>query len=258
MHRLKIYLVFALLAITLSACSSSEKLQSGWSQTAIAVDGNYSDWQNSIQPIENKKVSVAFKNDDKFLYICLVTEDRAKAFQFMRGGFITWFIPENSKATFGIKFPLAGQMANRDQKQQFNREMFQPGNLDKMVNQFLERQNEFQIINAEKYPITLLPIINNQGIKAKLGYTEGKFVYELQVPLGVHDNFDYQIASIPGESLTVRFETEEIEGGGMQRSGLMQQGSGGGQMRGNRPGAGLMQMMEPFNHSVEIKLSTAK
>ena len=144
----------------------------------------------------------------------------------------------------------------------------QQGGLDKIVNMLLEKQTEMQILNSDKYSLSLLPIENQDGIKAKLGYVDGKFVYELQVPLAVHTDYAFQIAAMPGENLQIKFETEQAEatagrgsGAGMAQGGGGQMGGGG--MGGMRQGAGggnmqRFQMPEPLNYSTEVKLAQQK
>lgn len=258
----------------LTSCGSSPVLQNNWRASEIKIDGNYNDWQAYLKPLADQKISLGFTNDDKFLYMCLVTEDRMKVMQLTRAGFITWFIPASgSDNTFGIKYPLPNKNIPREQMQGMGRELLQQGapggGLDKMVNMMLEKQNEMQIINSDKYSLSLLPLENQDGIKAKLGYTEGKLVYELQVPLAVHNQGDYafQIASVPGDILQIKFETEQAEAAAGRASGAgMAQGGGqmgGGGMGGMRQGAAggnmqRFQMTEPLNYSTEVKLAQQK
>jgi hypothetical protein len=193
-----------------------------------------------------------------------------KAMQMLRNGFITWFIPASgSDNTFGIKYPLPNKNIPREQMQNMGREMMQQGGLDKIAEMMIERQNEIQILNSEKYSLSLLPVENKDGIKAKLGYSEGKFVYELQVPLAVHEDFAFQIAAMPGDDFQVKFETEQAENATPGRSGGgAMSGGGGGQMGGGgmggmRQGAGggnmqRFQMPEPLNFSTSVKLAAKK
>ncbi len=243
----------------LSACGSSTVVLNNWRTEEIVIDGNFQDWKNNLKLLPDQKISLGFTNDDKFFYMCLVTEDRMKVMQITRAGFITWFIPSGgSENTFGIKYPLPIKNIPREQMQNLGREMFQQGGLDKIVNMMIEKQNEMQILNSDKYSLSLLSTDNKDGIKAKLGYIEGKFVYELQVPLAVHYDYSFQIASLPGDKMQIKFETEQIESPA-GRGAMMQ---GGGQIGGGmRPGGGNMQrfqMPEPLNYSVDLKLAEKK
>lgn len=254
-----------LIPLLIQSCSSGPSLISEYKSTEIIIDGKTADWQNQLREFSDQKIWLGFTNDDKFFYMTLVTEDRSKIMQMMRGGFITWFIPASgSENTFGIKYPLSNKFNPREQLQNFNREMFQQGGgIENLVKMFLDKQNEIQIVNSEKYSLSLLPVENKDGIKAKLGYDEGKFVYELQVPLAVHDDYSFQIAALPGDELKVKLETEQIDmdaargamGGGMQRGGAQ---GGGGQGRGNMTGAGRFTPSEPLNYTINLKLGIKK
>ena len=195
--------------------------------------------------------------------MCLVLEDRSKIMQMMRAGFTVWFIPSNNdESTFGIKYPLSNKILPREQIQNMTREMFQQGGIEKLVSMYLEKQKEIQILNGDKYSLALLPLENQDGIRAKLGYADGKLIYELQVPLAVNDEYSFQIAALPGENVKIKFETEAMDlssmrpaGGGMPQ--------GGGQMGGMRPGGagggmGRFAMSEPFNYTHEVKLALPK
>ncbi|MFZ5948073.1 MAG: hypothetical protein ACOYU5_08895 [Stygiobacter sp.] len=242
-----------------------------WRANQITIDGNSDEWGTELKQIPDQKIWLGTTNDDKFFYLCMVTEDRIKAMQMMRNGLITWFIPENDKdAGFGIKYPMPNKMPRREELQNLgnmNREMFQSENLMKFVDMFLEKQNEFQVLNLDKYSLSLLPLQNKDGIELKLGYKDNKFVYEMKVPLAVHQDYSFQIAALPGENIKVKFETEQNEmsgrtkGSGMMSGGQMGENRGagaqGGQMR-NMPGAGIMQSLQPLNYSTTLKLALPK
>ncbi len=266
---MKRQLLFLLITITSSlifiSCGSSVA-PINWRSNQITIDGSSEDWGTELKQIPDQKIWLGTTNDDKFFYLCMVTEDRIKAMQMMRNGLITWFIPENEKdAGFGIKYPMPNKMPKREELQNFgnmSREMFQPENLMKLVDMFLEKQNEFQVLNIDKFSLSLLSLQNKDGIELKLGYKDNKFVYEMKVPLAVHEDYSFQIAALPGEVIKIKFETEQNELSGRgQGFGMMggnrSGGAQGGQMR-NMPGAGIMQSFEPLNYSTTIKLALPK
>jgi hypothetical protein len=252
--------------LMLSACSSAKLEQNSWKPATISIDGNSSEWQNHLKQVSDQKVWLATANDEKYFYICLVLEERAKIMQMMRAGFTTWFIPsKNEENTFGIKYPLSNKALPREQVQNMTREMFQQGGIEKLAAMFIEKQKEIQILNGEKYSLSLLPLENSDGIRAKLGYTEGKLVYELQVPLAVHDDYAFQIAALPGENVKIKFETEAMDLSAMRSGGGEGMPSGSsGQMGGIRQGrsggagGGRFSIPEPFNYAVEVKLALPK
>lgn len=265
MKNIFVLLLASIIVMLFSSCGGSSGVPINYRTTEITIDGKSSEWGTELKQIADQKIWLGTTNDDKFLYLCLVTEDRFKAMQMMRNGLITWFIPKNnSDAAFGIKYPMPNKMPRREEFQNIGKEMFQPENLTKLVDMFLEKQNEFQVLNKDKFSLSLLPLENKEGIKLKIGYTENKFVYEMKIPFAVHEDYTFQIAALPGEDVQIKFETEQnvMQGrsGGMMQGGGQMGGnrSGGGQMRGNFPGAGLMQSFEPLNYSETIKLALPK
>lgn len=243
-------------------CSSSPELQSRWQSEKIIINGKASEWLNSLKQIDDQKVWFASSNDDKYFYMCLVIEDRSKVMQMMRAGFITWFIPSsNTDNTFGIKYPLSSKILSREQMQNMTKEMFQPGNIEKMTTMFLEKQTELQILNKEKYSLSMLPVENRDGIKAKLGYSEGKFIYELQIPLAGNEDFSFPIAAVPGEEVKIKFETGTVDLSEMRPGGLEGMGSGSGQREGMRQGRigggglGKFTPSKPLNFSAKVRLA---
>ncbi len=256
------------LFVIVNGCSSVKETASSWRNNEIKIDGDISDWQNSLVSIPDKKLAVGFKNDDKFLYISLITDDRVKVMQMLRGGFITWFIPNGrSDKTFGVKFPLANKDLLSEELNNMNRETFQQenrGNMEKQLSRLLIQQKEFEVINKDKFPLSLMYLENKEGIKVKLGYTENNFVYELQVPLISGENYTYTIKAAPGEKVNIRFETEQFDSENIRNAikerGTMQRGEGdipsaqregSGRMRQGMPG---FQKLDPINYSFDVIL----
>jgi hypothetical protein len=251
---------FLLIIFILGGCSAGVEMNSAWYDKEIKIDGDPSEWSKEIQPIPDKKFSVGFKNDDKFLYLCLTTNDRSKIMLMTRAGFVVWFEPESGgKNGFGIRYPMAVSQSEFQPVPEMNREGIQGENLEKIINKMLIEQNEFQVINKEKFPLTAFPILSNGGIDVKLGYHSNQFVYELKIPLATNSQFPFAIDALPGEKVKIKFETEEFKfentrgnmsGGEMRQptSGGMRQGMGG-----NRGGDSF----EPISYAVELKLGAA-
>ncbi len=251
--------------VMLNGCSGETELLSNWTNQQIKIDGETSDWQNNLEYLKDDNVALGFKNDDKFLYICLTTNDFTKVFPMLRGGFITWLEPENDGKTIGIKYPMHNINNNNDQMPNSSEEIYNRENPGEFINKMLARQNELQILNEDKYPLTDIPVENNEGIKAKLGYNSDRFVYELKVPLN-NNKYAYKISAIPGEKINIKFETEEPDRKnfeGVREGGRrMLRGEGGEQsdFGGERPGGirpGMRnggRSFEPLNFSVEVTL----
>jgi hypothetical protein len=233
--------------ITLIGCSSTKDLASNWDQPQIKVDGDVSDWGNKLQYFEDKKVAVGFVNNDSSLYVCLTTTDMSVVMPMFRSGLIIWFEPEGEGKTFGIKYPLFNMMDMGNQNHEFGEGDFTLGNENgspdgrtrgDFIKRMLERQNDIQILNEDKFPLTLIGLKNNDGIEAKLAYNNDQFVYELKVPLINKDNkYSYAVSTRPGEKLEVKFETGQPDRKnftGMREGGMGPQGGG------EEPGEGGM------------------
>lgn len=67
-----------LFVIVADGCSGVKETTGSWRNNEIKIDGDISDWQNTLESVPDKKFAVGFKNDDKFLYISLITGDRMK------------------------------------------------------------------------------------------------------------------------------------------------------------------------------------
>jgi len=254
----------SLFVVAAAGCGSVKETTSNWTNNEIKIDGNILDWQGQLETVPDKKFAVGFKNDNNFLYISLITDDRMKIMQLFRNGFITWLIPDgNEDKKFGIKFPLSNKDINLPQPQGMNREMMPMENNENIIAKLLNEQKEFEIINKDKFPLNLLSIENTEGIKLGLGYKANNFVYELRIPLAA-SKYQTKINSSSGDKLVIHFETEKAEfengmgrrpeNGGMPR--------GGGQMPGgsHRGGSGAGQMRqgiskpEPIDYSFTIIL----
>ena len=250
----------------LSGCSGDKELISGWTNQQIKMNGETSDWQNNLEYMKDYNVAVGFKNDNKFLYICLTTNDFTKVFPMFRGGFITWFKPENDGKTIGIKYPIHNNSNNNEQVPNSQEEIYNRRNPGEFIKRMLDRQNEFQILNEDKSLLSDVPLDNKEGIEAKLGYHSDRFIYELKVPLS-DNKYSYKISALPGEKIKIKFETEEPERrnfGGEREGGMRMRGEGGERsgFGGERPEGGREFGMrngnrgsfEPLNFSVELTL----
>ena len=264
-----ILLVIVSSVFILNGCSAGTKMNSSWKDKEIKIDGVATEWNTNMQQIPDKKINIGFRNDDKFLYLCLTSEDRSKIMMITRAGLIVWFEPESGdKNKFGIRFPMAPTQPEALPISGMNKERMENDGLEKILLKMLEQQNEFQIINKDKFPLTALPVMNNEGIEAKLGYQSNLFVYELKVPLASNKQFSYLVDALPGANVKIKFETEEMEMEGMRAGpgiGSMSPGEGGGRGGGNRrgggegmrPGMGSAKMFEPLDYTVEIKLDAS-
>ncbi len=100
--------MFPIALIFLYGCDTVE-LQSQWATEPVVIDGNAGEWPEKSHYLEEKsKVLVTVLNDEKNLYIRLLTRNEATQKMFLRAGLTTWidYSGGNGKK-FGVKFPLA-------------------------------------------------------------------------------------------------------------------------------------------------------
>jgi hypothetical protein len=228
--------IVVITALYIYGCGSTKELTSHWSGDKIKVDGNQEDWEKKLNYDSDEGIAYGFCNDDSNLYVCLTTGNRQRIFQIIRAGFIVWFEPVNTDGKMiCIKYPVGvtefseGQPENEERNPDDQNRM--ENRITEMINNLQVQQNEFLIMNKEKFPLTAYPFQNKVGIDIKVGYHLGQFVYEMKIPLkGMNEN-EYGVYANPGDIVKVGFQTEEFE-----RSNFGDRGSG---MGGERPEGGF-------------------
>jgi hypothetical protein len=256
----KISLAFSFFVlIFFFGCSSTPELISTTGNN-IVIDGNDSDWGANLKYLPDEKVAVGVSNDDNYFYLCLTTSDLSKVMPMFGAGFTVWLENEKNDSTLGIRYPLhnivneARVMTNPEAVREKGRGM--------LLKKLMSDQDEIRILNKDNFPVTAISTSDSSGITARIGYNNDQFVYELRVPLNNNDNNKYCLSAIPGEKLSVKFETEKPErknfggrrGGGMMGQGGMGREFGGGGYRGGNPEGGERMSFEPIDFSVEVTL----
>lgn len=231
---IQIFLV--LLMFVLGGCGASLELASMWAGDEVRIDGVSSDWPELQARIAGPDVRIGVRNDADNLYICLTTSSRSTQFQLLALGTTVWLDAEGKQEkTFGILFPLPGQMQGR---------RVAPPAREEDARQFMEglvraAQRQFEIIGPGIDERKKFAAGHASGIEMRLGYDEGTLIYELKMPLLRSANNAYGAAVDPSKPLLVGFETgdfREIMRSQMSTVGAPSGGGGGG--RGGRGGGG--------------------
>jgi hypothetical protein len=260
--------LFAVLVL-LSGCSNSRQVTSLPSNTEIKIDGDLADWQD-LTNIKDENISFGFRNDDKALYLVMVTNDRSKIMKIMRGGLEVWVEPSNSDDKIGIRFPekpdpgemmeqfRSQTMPNRD-KQKFDEQNQQEKKeLDPGMQMFLSKQKELYVLDEEGKVLKSFPVKGDTYAAAIIPY--GSFLcYELKIPFGSKPFLSTASMKNKDSKLTVEFVTGELESGfdkmrrpddiggeGMPPQGPPMQG-------GNPPGGPGMGPGGPGGHGRSMK-----
>ena len=257
-------ILFLLIPVTvLTSCSGSKQITSGTITSEVIIDGESTEWQGKLRYIENEKCAVGIQNDEDYIYICLETSDLTKVMKILTMGLTTWLEPEDGKI-LGISYPQKRSPESiqpRQHRMQVNRESGNAEGMERRIKDLIKTQTDLQIINKDEFPLYAYPINDPYGFQVNLGFSTGKFIYELRVPFGENKLSPIIINAFPGENLILSFETGELEITGRgQRGDGINAGSGmrgrGGGMGGMRPGGrpGMAELSEQFELTLDIIL----
>ncbi len=229
-----------ILMLSSIGCTENE-FTSHWRDREISVDGAQEDWQGQLTVPKDKNVALGFMNDESKLYVTLSSSDRTIMMQIMRLGFTVWFDPKGGKKeVFGVKYPTGTLgMGRRSNMGRDGR----PG-LEEQVRSLPESHLWVEVLGPGKDDIARLSVMDTTGIRAKTELSsDGRFVYELKIPLGSSPDSHYAVNTSPGKTVGIGFETGEIDLTAMrsQRAGSGMRGGGmrgGGRRPGGMPGVG--------------------
>ncbi|MBI3579774.1 MAG: hypothetical protein HY089_10240 [Ignavibacteriales bacterium] len=225
-------LFIAAMCVFLSGCSSTVELASAWKTGELNIDGNDNDWSNATTYIKNSGVSIGAKNDNEYLYLCLIATSQTQRQIFMQG-LTVWFDAEGSQnKTFGIHFPL-GMLAGR-------RPMTRGANQDPddMRAQMEQARRELEILGPGKDERQRVLLMQLQDLTLRFGNSQDLLVYELKVPLRKSAKHPYAIGIESGQFVGVGFEVGETRGerlGGGPPAGSPESGGRGRTRGGGAP-----------------------
>ncbi len=276
--------VFLLLSasLLLAGCKKSE-LASKWRDGLVVVDGENHEWDGAITYFDDENAAIGVINDERYLYISLLTTSQTLQQQIMRSGFTLWFDPEGGKKkTLGIRFPLGmnpggmeGGGPGPGGLEFGGRGGFAPQNFDSLQQVFMEAQTALEILGPGEDDVRRVLLAEAPDLFVTAGVSSRGLVYELRIPLATSDTQPYAIGTTAGAVVGLGMETPEMDmsamrerrsgppgGGGMPGGGGGMPGGGmpGGGMRGG-PGGGAggerPKMPEPLKVWTKITLAAA-
>jgi hypothetical protein len=187
-------------------------------------------------------------NDSDYLYVSLSTSLRSVAAQIVARGFTVWFDGNGGKQKlFGIRCPIGAPQEMNDLLR--SREIME--DRDKFNDMILEKlessAEQFEIIGPAENDVARLFPSQAAGLEVGLGHQDGRFVYELKVPLRSTDQHPYGIGIDESPYVGVGFETPEIDserareamGGKMPGGDMAGRGQRGGRGGGGKRGGGM-------------------
>ncbi len=216
-------------------CSRTLRLESTWRNRDIKIDGRSEDWLGLKYYFEGISVSVGLMNDERNLYVSLITDNRMVIGQIMTQGLTFWLDPKGGKnKTFGIKFPLG-----RREGERMTPESMQNLGREEMMERFQKSLAELEILGPKQEVVEKLPVDEAKGIDARIRTEGGLLVYEIEVPLSPSEQHPYAVGAKVGDTIGFGFDSPKLE---MQRPGGM---TGGGRGGGPPRGMGGMGGMPP-------------
>lgn len=178
----------------------------------IDIEKNFNELKETLVCFyynDNTRVSVGVGNDDKYIYICLLTHNRGLIEQFESSGLTVWFDSNGGKTkTLGVRLFTSINGGNSVQGKT------EPSS----VKTFGKKIEIIGPGKKERYT-TDMETAQKNGIIVKTGNVEGCFVYELKVPLKEDGQHPYAINPAAGKAIGVGFEPSAF-GRGMPRGGL--------------------------------------
>jgi len=158
----------------------------------IIIDGKNEEWDDVKTYIRSKNVAVGAFDDDKFLYLYLVTWDPELRSRILRFGLTTWFDASGGKhKNLGVHFP-SGVSVEQDEL------------------------SEIEIMNGGSGRVMRMKadLMKNKGVEVKIGHVEQDVIYELKIPLRKSEETPYAVGAQSSGIISVCFETsKDIMGG---------------------------------------------
>jgi hypothetical protein len=244
------------LLLTVTGCSGSLELSSGWTDQELTITGDGSRWKDGTTKIAGPDVFVGVKNDKDNLYICLMTSNPATQLQMLGLGCTAWFDTKGNKnKTFGIQFPVSGLLQGRRFPAQVT-----PEEIQRLI---ASAEQQLVILGPVPGERRRGPAKNVTGLEGRLGYADGLLTCELKVPLQKTKAHPYAIEADITNPLAVGFETGDMAETlrGQTGSAGSSQSSGGRGRGGSRGGGASDQGLgndrpDALKHWVTLHLSS--
>ena len=251
--------LFLIVLILLSGCKST-RIDSTWRDQVIVIDGQDQEWLNAQIIPEGQRIALGIANDDSALYISLRTADHAIIRQILSLGFTLWIDSRGgTRERLGFRYPVVEDLRGMREALR-SRRMLSGEDMEHWFTMVLANQFGIEIQGPGKGDLARLPLKNKYGLEIAADYQNGQFVYEARIPLQQSPDQEFAIASRPGRSVGVGFQTGRpdmptMRGRGFASMGGMPPGGGIGGMRppgGGREGMRSSGMRPYMQSSLEV------
>jgi uncharacterized membrane protein YgcG len=230
------WLILCVSVISLYGCNTV-KIQSQWSTKTITIDGNATEWPETSPYLdEASKVLMTILNDEKNIYIRLLTRNLATQKMFLQAGLTTWIdYTGGDTKKYGVQFPLARQKYNPVNRNQDHKAR---NGMQKILE---DSQYSLAILYSPPEGRSVRSISKTEaaerGILATIDIHQGYMVYELQVPYSITG--DDRIVGIGFETGTMKKPSGKGQGQSGGGRGGGRGGGGKGKGKGGHSGQGL-------------------
>jgi uncharacterized membrane protein YgcG len=258
-----------LLYLTALAGCGAMRLNSHWLDRPVNIDGFADDWEGLLTPVGKGAAYVGVMNDSNCMYLCVMTAKAQLQRRLVRQGLLVWFQPQDQdKAPLGIRYPVSVLAVGRTPRSGGPDQVSSDGRPPD-DRAFTQELRVVEIVGPSNQDRRRVSIDSIPGVDVKVSGQRDWFVYELRIPLASPDRFPLAIDAKPGETVTVRLESEKPDmrmmGGGGHEGGHGGFGGGGfpgGGMGRGGPGApggqgGARQTPEQLNVSAKVQLAPA-
>ncbi len=221
--------LFAALIFIFAGCGDTD-INSKWRTQNITIDGDDSDWGNSLTMVDKLNSLVGVENDSDNLYLCFVTADNDLQMKILRMGLTVWFDRTGSDdKKFGIRFPIAmqGMDMTSFRRDRINGQQGERPNREQMKERFVTNLRELEIVGPDN-EVTRINLSELKGMQLKLGLKDNRLVYEMKIPLSLKGGANYAISADTGSTISVGLETGSFEARKNNGEGFSGGGEGGG------------------------------
>jgi hypothetical protein len=222
-------------------CHPTKIIECSRLKTPITIDGNSADWGGLINHDPDEPFGIGIANDDKYLYLCLVSEDRRILRQVMRYGLTVWLegkTPKNSR--LGIRYPMGMAVSGGSDRQLREAQ----GDSESIREKTEESFDAIEVIGPGKpdsLPMKLTVAESSFDLKLKAVPSFERFTYELRIPLHADSTAPFAVPPPEQSMIKIVLESDEpaeeqgsYEGAGESEGG----GNAGGEFANGGGGFG--------------------
>lgn len=225
--------VVLLLAAVPALADEKPKLSSEWTPAPIVVDGANTEWKTLHSLGKNLRLSIGVRNNDRYLYVALITSDSITALQALTQGLVVWVdVDGGTRKRFGFAYPVGGGVMALNRERRGDEEAgVVPADEDAWARLLSEPSLMHGVlIGKDKDDRRPLALGEQQSVLAKIGHAQGMLVYELAFALAKAPDTPDGLGVKPGAVVGIGVETPDPTTAGSlqgrERGGTSRRGGG--------------------------------